>query len=83
MALLYYIFNLHHYMDIMASYTKACSRCGYPIENGRYCKACMIEMAKELAGALDTDRKEKPIKDAAEKNTGARMHLNHRRRGGS
>ena len=43
----------------------------------------MIEMAKELAGALDTDRKEKPIKDAAEKNTGARMHLNHRRRGGS
>ena len=63
-----------------ASYTKACSRCGYPIESGRYCKACMIEMAKELAGALDADRKIEPKRDAAGKDTGARMHLYHKRK---
>lgn len=63
-----------------ASYTKACSRCGYPIESGRYCKACMTEMAKELAGALDADQKKEPKQVATRKNTGARMHLTHRRR---
>jgi len=63
-----------------ASYTRACSRCGYPIESGRYCKACMIEMAKELAGALDADRKIEPKRDAAGKDTGARMHLYHKRK---
>ena len=63
-----------------ASYTRACSKCGYPIENGRYCKACMIEMATELAGALDSDRKIEPKRDAAGKDTGARMHLYHKRK---
>lgn len=40
----------------------------------------MIEMAKELAGALDADQKKEPKQDATGRNTGARMHLYHKRK---
>ena len=61
-------------------FTNVCNRCGYPIVNGRYCKACMMEMANELAGVMKADQKKEPKQVATGKNTGARMHLTHRRR---
>ncbi len=61
-------------------YILSAMNCGYAIESGRYCKACMIEMAKELAGALDADQKKELKQDAAGKNVGARMHLYHKRK---
>lgn len=64
-----------------ASLTKICSRCGYPIESGRYCRSCMLEMANELAGAMTPAKSDKSKQNPSGNNVGARMHLSHRRRG--
>ena len=63
-----------------ADLSKICNRCGYPIESGRYCRSCMLEMANELAGIMKADDGKKPRQDSPGINSGARMHLNRRRR---
>ena len=57
---------------------KRCSKCGKPIEIGRYCNSCKAELVGGIAGAFDAS-KQRSDDMAQAKKPGARMHLTRMR----
>ena len=67
-----------------------CERCHQPIESGRYCDACMVEMEKELARIAgrydktigsDRNRSAERQKDESQNTERGGMHIQPKRRG--
>lgn len=46
-----------------------CERCGAPIQTGRFCNSCVVDMQREFTAAVTPKKEEPKIKDPGKRDT--------------